>query len=170
MLQKYWVVSRRGRGIDADRAVGLGDLGELVGNHILLGVFDRCVKGRLQFFQLGLVAPDALAVFEIVGGVGLFDFFECDFFGWIVGSADVFGALEGEVLEHVREARLAAGIVGVARIDAGIEGEDGSLGAFADDQREAVGQHLDGDSFFKTCQVLGVGDRRGKEQQREEPC
>jgi len=72
------------------------------------------------------------------------------------------------VLEHVRQPRLSAGIVGVASIDACIEGEDGSLGAFADNQRKAVGQHLNGDSFFKTCQVLGMGDRRGKEQQYQE--
>ena len=55
---------------------------------------------------------DALAVFGIVGGVGDFDFGEGDFFGGIVGGADLGGALEGHVLEHVGEAAGSLRVVG----------------------------------------------------------
>ena len=61
-------------------------------------------------------------------------------------------------------AGLAAGVVGVTGVHARVEGENPRLGAFADDQREAVGQHLDGDSLFKTCQVLGAPDCGGNDR------
>ena len=55
---------------------------------------------------------DALAVLGVVGGVGDFDFGEGDLFGGVVGGADLGGALEGHVLEHVGEAAGALRIVG----------------------------------------------------------
>lgn len=42
-------------------------------------------------------------------------------FGGPVGAADGFSSFEGQVLEHVREARAAFGIVDRAGVDVGVE-------------------------------------------------
>jgi hypothetical protein len=100
-----------GRGVEADGAVLLGEVGELVGDDVLLGFRLRIVEGFLELGEFGGVLADALAVLGVIGGVGDFDFGEGDLFGGIVGGADLVGALEGDVLKHVCEAALALGIV-----------------------------------------------------------
>ena len=61
------------------------------------------------------------------------------------------------MLEHVGEAGLAAGIVGGAGVDEGVIAEDGGFGALANDEGEAVGEDLDGGSFFEAGHVLAAG-------------
>ena len=143
-----------GGGVDADGTVLLGDFGELVGNDELLGRGDGLLDDLLEGGKFGGVATDDHAALALVGGLGHFDLGERDLFVRVVGGADVGGALEGHVFEHVRESALAAGIIGAAGVDFGVEREDRRFGAFADDQGEAVGQNLDGGSLFETCQIL----------------
>ncbi len=66
----------------------------------------------MELGEFGGVLAYALAVFGVVGGVGGFDFGESDFFGGVVGGADLGGALEGHVLEHVGEAAGSLRVVG----------------------------------------------------------
>ena len=146
-----------GRGVDADGAVLLGDVGELIGDDELLRFGLGVLEGFLEAGELCGVLADALAEFGVVGGVGDFDLREGDLFGGIVGGADLLGALEGHVLEHVGEAAVALGIVGRAGVDQRVEAEDGSLGTLADDQREAVRQDLYRCSLLKTREILCLG-------------
>ena len=60
------------------------------------------------------------------------------------------------MLEHVREAALAGGVVDAAGIDEGGVTEDRRLMALANDEREPVGKHLDGGALLKTLEILGV--------------
>jgi hypothetical protein len=80
----------------------------------------------------------------------------------------ITSGLEGHVLEHVGEIGGVHGILGGAGIDARVEGEDWSLGAFADDQREAVGQFLDRDALFEGGNVLSGGEGREKKKERSD--
>ena len=66
--------------------------------------------------------------------------------GGVIRGADLAGSLEGQVLEHMRQAALARGVVHVARIDKGGVAEDRRLRPLADNQRQPVGQHFGGDS------------------------
>jgi hypothetical protein len=60
----------------------------------------------------------------------------------------------------VREAGLAAGVVGGACVDEGVVAEDGSFGAFAEEEGESVGEDFGGDVggeiFLDGRGVLGV--------------
>ena len=111
----------------------------------------------MQRLQLFLAAADGLQIFGLVGVVGGFHFFQSDFFSGVIFGADLGGAFEGQMLEHVREAALAGGVIDVARIDEGGVAEDRRLMALAHDEREPVGKHLDGGALLKTFQILGVG-------------
>ena len=71
-----------------------------------------------------LVAAHRLQILGLVGVVRLFHLFEGDFFGRVIRGADLAGSLEGQVLEHVRQAALARGVVHVARIDKRVVAED----------------------------------------------
>ncbi len=115
---------------------------------------------RKAFFSsasFSSLAADGLQVLGLVGVVGRFHFCERDFFGGVVGGADLAGSLEGQMLEHVRQAALARGVVHVAGIDKCGVAEDRRLVALANDEREPVGQHFDGDALLKALQILGVG-------------
>ena len=146
-----------GRGVDADGAVLLGDLGELVGDDVLLGFGLGVFEGLVERGELLGALADALAELGVVGGVGELYLGEGDFFGGVVGGADLGGAFEGHVLEHVGKAAGALGIVGGAGVDLGIEAEDGGFGPLADEQGEAVGEDLDGGALFKAGEVLCGG-------------
>ncbi len=82
-----------------------------------------------------------------------------DFFGGVVGGADLGGAFEGHVLEHVGEAAGTLGVVGRACVDQRVEAEDGGFGALADDEGEAVGKNFYGGPFFEAREILRL---RGK--------
>ena len=71
------------------------------------------------------------------------------------------------MLEHVREAALAGGIVHGAGIDEGGVTEDRRLVALANDESKPVGKHLDGGALLKTLQILGMGAAAyGKKEHR----
>jgi len=148
-----------GGGVDPDGAVLLGNLGELVGDDVFLGGGLGVLEGLLQICEFRGILTDALAQLRVVGCVGHLDLGEGYLLRRIVGGADLGGSLEGHVLEHVREAAVAERIVGRACIHQGVEAEDRSLGALADDQRETVRQYLDCGSLFKAGQVLCVSRR-----------
>jgi hypothetical protein len=83
------------------------------------------------------------------------------------------GAFEGDVLEHVGEARFALGVVGGAGVDEGVEAEDGGFVALGEDEGEAVGEDFDGGAFFEEGLVRAVGlglgaGRAGAEAGEEE--
>ncbi len=61
------------------------------------------------------------------------------------------------MLEHVREAALAGGIVDVAGIDKGGVTEDRRLVTLANNESEPVGKHLNSGALLKTLQILAVG-------------
>ena len=63
--------------------------GELVGDDELLRFGLGVLEGLLELGELGGVLADALAVLGVVGCVGGFDFGEGDFFGGVVGGADL---------------------------------------------------------------------------------
>ena len=154
MLQKYCVESSSVEALMPTAPFFFGDLGELVGDDIFLGLGLGIFEGLLERRQLGRVLADALAVLGVVGGVGGLDFGERDLLGGIVGGADLVGALEGDVLEHVGEAAGALRVVRRAGVDQRVEAEDRSLGPLADDQREAVGQDLDGGALLEAGEIL----------------
>ena len=131
-----------------------GDHGELIGDDVFLRGGLGVLEGFLQLGEFGGVLSDALAVLGVVGRIGDFDFGEGDLFGGIVRGADLGGALEGHVLEHVSEAAVSLRVVGRACVDESVEAEDGGFGAFADDEGQAVRQDFDGGAFFKACEVL----------------
>jgi hypothetical protein len=128
----------------------------LVGDYVLLcgclGVF----KDFLELGQLCRVLTYAFAVLCVVGCIGYFYLGECDFFCGIVCCADFGGALEGHVFEHVGQAAVTLGVVCRTGVYQRVEAEHGSLWAFADEQRQSVGQNLYGGSFFKAGQILGL--------------
>jgi hypothetical protein len=99
------------RRVQAFCAVLLGDLWKRIRDDVLLGCVLGVFEGLLQSGQLRRILADALAVLGIVGRVGDFDLGQCNLFGWIVGRADLRGALEGHVLEHMRKSGLAAWII-----------------------------------------------------------
>ena len=78
-----------GGGVDAGRAVLLGDLGKLVGNDVLLRGIDGVIEGLLQCGELRRILADALAELGVVGGVGLLHLGERDLLGSVVGGADL---------------------------------------------------------------------------------
>ncbi len=133
-----------GRCVDAGCAVLFGDLGELIRDDELLRGSHGVVEGLFQRGELRGVLTDALAELGVVGGIGCLDFVERELLGGVVGGADLGGSFEGNVLEHVREAALAGGVVDRAGVDLGEEAEDWRFVALAEHEREAVGQHLDG--------------------------
>src|SRR3954449_10479377 len=103
-------------------AVALGNLGELVGDDVFVGFGLRVLKGLLQFLQFGFIAAHLFQVFGFVGLLRGFHFFESFLLLGPVLGPNFSGAFEGKVLEHVRQAALAGGIVHIAGIDEGAVG------------------------------------------------
>ena len=122
------------RGVEAHRAVLLGQFGELIGDDVLLGLGLRVLERLLERGQLCRVLPDALAELGVVRGVGRFDLGQGDFLSGVVGGADGVGPLEGDVLEHVGEAALALGIVDRTGVDQRVEAEYWGLWTLVDDE------------------------------------
>ena len=103
-----------------------------VGHDVFVGLGDGVFPGFFQLLQLGFVAADGLVALGDVGGVGGLDFLQRGLFGGVVGGADLVGALERHVLEHVGEAGLAHGVLRGTGVDQSEEGEDRSFGTLAD--------------------------------------
>ncbi len=93
--------------------------------------------------------------------IDLFDIIQRLFFRGPVLGADGLGAFEGHVLEHVRDAGFAAGIVHGADVHVGVEGDHRRLMAFNDQKMEAVGEGELGDFFLKVFKGLRR-EQRGK--------
>ena len=115
------------------------------------------------------VAAHGLQILGLIGVVGRFHLGQRHLFGGVVRGADLAGALEGQVLEHVRQAALAGGVVHVAGVDKGGVAEDRRLRPLADDQRQPVGQHLGGDLSARSSSDPGpahacTGHRRQHQQ------
>jgi hypothetical protein len=96
----------------------------------------------LQLIQLFSLAADGLQVLGLIGVVGGFHFGERDFFGGVIGGADLAGSLEGQVLKHVGKAALAGGIVDVSGIDKRGVAEDRRFGPLANDEVSPLGSTL----------------------------
>ncbi len=112
-------VVEAGFGVQALGAVALGHFGELVGDDVFVRLGLGVEKGLLQLGQLLRVAAHGLQILGLVGVVGRLHLGQRNLFGGVVGGADLAGSLEGQVLEHVRQAALAGGVVHVARVDKG---------------------------------------------------
>ena len=126
-----------GFGVQAVGAVALGHLGELVGNDVLVRLGLGLNEGLFQLGQLLRVAAHGLQVLGLVGVVGRLHLGQRNLFVGVVRGADLAGALEGQVLEHVRQAALAGGIVHVARINKCGVAEDRRFRPLADDAASA---------------------------------
>src|SRR6185437_12226559 len=94
-------------GVQAYAALAFNDLAKLVGDDVLVGVVNGLLPFGIKLLDLLLVAANLLKIFPLVSGVGLLYFFERFLLGGIVGGADLVGAFEGHVLEHVGQARNA---------------------------------------------------------------
>ena len=138
-----------GLSVQPARSVGLRNLCELVGNHVLLGILLSGDERLVQLLQLRGVLAHPLAIFGVVRGVSRLHLCQRDLLRWVIRGADVLGALERQVLEHVCQSRLAARVVGVARVHDGEVGEDRSLRPLADNQRESIGQHFRRDALVE---------------------
>jgi hypothetical protein len=142
--------------VHADRAVLLGEIENWLGTTNFSAASCASSKTFLSCASLAGSWPTTLAVLGVVGGVGDLDLGQRDLLRGIVGGADLVGALEGHVLEHVGEAAGALGIVGRTGVDQRVVAEDRRLRPLADDQGEAVGQHLHGRLLFEAGEVLRV--------------
>ena len=80
------------------------------------------------------VAAYFLQVLGLVGVVGRLHFFESDFFGGVVGGADLAGSLEGKVLKHMGQPARARGVVYVSGVDEGGITEDRRVRALTNDE------------------------------------
>ena len=67
----------------------------------------------------------------------------------------VGSALEGHVLEHVRQAGAAVGIVHRAGVHVGVEGHHRGFVALDDQKRHAVGEREFSDFLFEILEALG---------------
>src|SRR6202041_2355323 len=144
----------RGRCVDADCAVLVGDRRKFIRNDILLRFGFGVLKGFEQLCEFLLALADSFAVLSVVGRIGDFNLSEGNLFGRVVCGANLGAPLEGHVLEHVSETACTLRIVGRARVDQRIEAEDGSFGALTDDQRQTIRQDFDGGSFLETREIL----------------
>src|SRR5208282_2686835 len=106
-----------GGGVQILTAVLLDDLAKLIWHDVFVGRGYGIFPGLFQSLQLGLVSANGLVALCNVGGISNFDLFECGLFGGVVGGSDLVGALEGHVLEHVRQAGLTHRVLCGAGID-----------------------------------------------------
>ena len=152
-----------GGGIDAGRTVLLGNLRELVGNYVLLRILLRRVEGLTQLLQLRGILSHALTVLSVVGGIRVFHLLQRHLLGRPVRGADLLRAFEGQVLEHVGNAGLTGRIVRVARVHQRVVRENRRLRPLDEQNRQAVGKNLRGDTLFKAGKFLlrQIGRCRG---------
>ena len=160
---------QRGFGVQALGSVALGHVGELVGDDEFVRLGFGLLESLLQLDQLLLVAAHGLQVLGLVGVVGRLHLCQRNLLGGVVFGADLAGSFEGQVLEHMRQAALARGVVHVARVDKCGVAEDRRLRPLADDQRQPVGQHLGGDSLLEALEVLRASARQGQNCQHQRP-
>ena len=140
--------------VDPRRAVLFGNLSELVRNDVLLRVLLRCLKCLAQLLQLCRVLPHPLAVFAVVGGVGVFHLLERDLLRRPIRGANLIGAFEGEVLEHVRKTRLPGRVIRVACVYQRVVGKNRGLGPFDQQHGQPIGKDLCCDPLLKVGKLL----------------
>ena len=100
------------RGVDADGAVLLCYLGELIWDDVLLRLGAGIVEHLLQLRQLRRVLSDPLSKLRVVGRIGYLDLGQRYFFGGKVGRSDRIRSLEGHVFKHVGQPAGTLWIVG----------------------------------------------------------
>ena len=104
---------------------------------------------------------NVLQLLGVVGGIGGFQRRQRSFFRGVVLGADVLGALKSEVLKHMRQTRLLAGVIRVSRVHDGEVREDGRVLALGEQEGQAVRQHLDRGMRLELFQLAGgVGVKR----------
>ena len=143
-----------GRSVHPDRAVLLSDDRKLVGNNVLLRRGLRVLKHLLELGELGGVLPNPFAVLRVVGRVGHLQLGQRNLLRRVVGGADLVGALEGDVLKHVRQPACTLRVVRRAGIHQRVEAEHRRLRPLADDQGQPVGEHLHRGPLLKAGEVL----------------
>ena len=127
-------------------------------------------KGFLQLDQLLRIAPHGLQVLGLVGVVGCFHFGQGHLFGGVIRGADLAGPLEGEMLEHMRQAALAGRVVHIACVNKCGVAEDRRIRPLANDQGKAVGQHLGRDPLLEALQILGLRACCGQDHGQQRQC
>ena len=128
-----------------------------------VGFFD----GGLELFFEGLdflrIGVERICCARLQSGRRRFDVVEGVLFLGPVLGADGWGAFEGHVLEHVREAGAAIGVVDRAGVHVGVEGDHRGFVAFDhQDEVQAVGEGELGDFFLELLEI-GVGQILGGE-------
>ena len=158
-----------GRRVQIDRAILFRQLGKLVGNNVLLRRSLRILKYLLQLRELGRVLSHALAILRVVGRIGNLQLGQRNLLRRVVGGTDLVGALEGDVLKHVRQPACALRVVRRACVHQRVEAEHRRLRPLADDQRQPIGQHLHRRPLLKTGEILGqvLGPRRHSPPHRQ---
>ena len=117
--------------------------------------------------DLRLVVVDRIAAGAVVGGVRLFDFRQRGRLRRVVRGADLVGAFERHVLEHVREAGDPRDFLRRAGIHDRGEREDGCFGALHDDDGQAVVELAHGDALLERGEILRVQGRRDRQKQED---
>ena len=112
------------------------------------------LEGLLQLGELRGIASHRLEIFGFIRIVGGLDLVQGNLLRGIVLGADLGGSLEGKVLEHVRQAARARGVVHVARVHECHIAEDRRLRPLAHQDREPVGQYLGGDPLLEALEIL----------------
>ena len=90
--------------VHAAGAGAIDDLAELIRHDELLCLVDGGLPPFFELSDLCRVVVDGIAAGSIVGGVAPFDFGQRGRLRRVIRRADFVGALEGHVLEHMREA------------------------------------------------------------------
>ena len=106
-------------------------------------------------FSFAVIVPHCLVALGDVSGISDLDFCERGFLGGVIRGADLVGALERHVLEHVGEPGGAHRVLRGAGIDQREERENRSLRALTDYQSEPVGQFLHRDALLERRDILG---------------
>ena len=148
-------------GVQADAALAVDDLAELVLDHERVGLGDPVPPRLLELLHLRLVAAHHATPLDVVGGIGALDRRERGLLLRVVRRPDPVGALEGHVLEHVREPRDPGHLAIAAHVHVREEGEDRRLGALAHENRQAVRERLDAHLLLEGGEVLGGGGSSG---------
>ena len=134
-----------------------------VRDHVAVGLFHGGLELLLQvrnFLRIGLQALVALGVVLVVD---VLHFVHGLALERVVLGADGLGALERHVLEHVRDAGLAARIVHRAGVDIGVERDHRRLMPLENDEVQSVGERELGDALFKILQGLRREQQRAQE-------
>ena len=160
----------RGVGIHTDAAILFDDAGELVGLDVSLGAVDGELQLRFEERDAACVRLGAFVALGVQTPVDLFDLVQGFLFRRPVLGADGFAALEGHVLEHVRQTGLAGRIVDRAGVHVSMKRHHRSVVPLDHDEVQPVIEGELGNPLFKFLEILRVeADSRSQNRSQTDP-